>query len=391
MKICFVMATPFTVGGEQRVVSVVASLLQNRGNQVTIICTDGKTPINFDRYNLNKNVKIEFTKNKTIIRQMIKKTKAVLLKINKITGILKNRTSILEKLICDNADKKGVQEILEKGKFDVAIGVAGYYSLLLATIKCATNTKKVGWQHNGFEAYFRNKNRYYWNQEELFKKLVPRLDNYIVLTNYDKQRIKEEWMIDCSTIYNPKSFETEKIATCEEKNFFATGRMVYAKGFDILIKSFKIFSEKNKEWNLKLVGEGEENEKLINLIKEYNLEDRIDLCQFTDNVQEYFLNSSALLMPSRWEGMPMIMLEAFEMGVPVIAFDIPVVKEVITNGQEGFVVEQGNIEKYADALIEFVKDESKIKEMGENAKKLSEKFSYDRIINEWEIMMKRLF
>lgn len=384
MKICFVMSTPFTLGGEQRVVSCVASLLYEQGNEITILCTDNKTPINYKMYNLNENVKIDFIKEKNIFSKFIRKFASVLNRINKKTGIFKNNVFILQRIVCDNYTRKKIKNKLEKENYDVIIGVAGYFSLLISTIECNKSIKKIGWQHNSFEAYFRNKQKYHWNQEALFKKLVPKLDAYVVLTNYDRNRIKEEWDIECTTIYNPKSFNSEKVSKLEEKTFLAIGRYVYAKGFDNLIKAFKVFSETNEEWNLKIVGDGEEKEHLIDLIKNYSLESRVELCHTTNNVQKYFLQCSAFVLPSRWEGMPMVMLEALEMGVPIIAYDIPVVKEIIKNGQEGVIVEKENIEKYANALKEYVKDDEKIKKMGEDAKIASMQFTHENIYKEWE-------
>ena len=114
------------------------------------------------------------------------------------------------------------------------------------------------------------------------------------------------------------------------------------------------------------------------------MESRVELCHTTNNVQKYFLQCSAFVLPSRWEGMPMVMLEALEMGVPIIAYDIPVVKEIIKNGQEGVIVEKENIEKYANALKEYVKDDEKIKKMGEDAKIASMQFTHENIYKEWE-------
>ena len=68
------------------------------------------------------------------------------------------------------------------------------------------------------------------------------------------------------------------------------------------------------------------------MINIYKLEVRFIVKSFTNNIKDYFLNSSVLLLPSRWEGMPMIVLESLEMGVPIISYDITAVKPLITNG-----------------------------------------------------------
>lgn len=386
MKVCFVTSNIFSIGGEQRVVSVIASELQKNGYDVTILCKENSTSIDYNLYNLNKSVKIQFMRKRTFSEKVIRAINLLLIRINNKLGIFKNNPKILEKIICDKSSKKIIEENVKKEKYDVVIGVAGYFSLLVASIEC-NNIKKIGWQHSSFDAYFNNKYRYYWNQKELFKKLIPKLDKYIVLTDYDKKKFDIEWNIKCTKIYNPKSFSTEKQSNLDRKNFLAAGRFIYAKGFDMLIKSFKIFSKENKEWNLKIVGDGEERKKLIKLIKENELQERITLYPFTDDIQKYFQTSSALLMPSRWEGMPMIMLESLEMGVPIIAYDIPVVKEIIKDNKEGYVVEKNNIEKYAETLGKFVKNEENIKRLGKNAKIKSNEFSINVIFEKWKELL----
>lgn len=108
---------------------------------------------------------------------------------------------------------------------------------------------------------------------------------------------------------------------------------MYVKGYDLLIQAFSIFAQKNKDWTLTIVGEGKEKNKILKLVKKLKLEDRVKIDKFTKNIKKYMLNSSIYLLTSRWEGMPMTVLEAYEMGLPVISFDIDAMKE-LTNDTE---------------------------------------------------------
>ena len=380
------MPSPFSFGGEQRVVSVVASSLAKEGHEVSILCDDDEYPINYDLYNLDKSVKIVFMRKRTLFENFERILKGTLKRINRDTNLFKNNLKVLKKFYKSSYYQKVIDDAIKENGYEVIVGVAGYYSELIAQVK-SKNVIKVGWQHNSFEAYFRNKKKYYWHQDKLFKDVISKLDEYIVLTNYDKQKLKNEWNVNCITIYNPRSFESKEKSPLNEKCFLAAGRLTYAKGYDKLIKAFKIFNKENKDWKLKIVGNGDQKDYLNKLIIDNKLERFITIDNFTDNIKSYFMNSSALTLSSRWEGMPMIMLESLEMGVPIIAYDIPVVREIIKQDQEGIIANDKSIESYASALKKFAKDEDKIKIMGKYAEEKSKMFSISNILAQWNMLI----
>ena len=220
--------------------------------------------------------------------------------------------------------------------------------------------------------------------------MLPKLDYYIVLTKYDEEKIKQEYGIKVLTIHNPVSFISEETSKLTNKQFLAAGRFTYTKGFDMLIESFKIFSKFNKDWKLVIVGEGKEKKQLQNQIKNYNLQDRIRIDSFTDDIKKYFLNSSTLLLSSRWEGMPMIVLESIEMGVPVIAYNIIAMQEIFEDAQAKILVSQYDINEYANAMLKVANDDEYRKKLGKNAKERSRLFSKELILKQWEDLLKSI-
>lgn len=390
MKICFVMATPFSLGGEQRAVTVISNILYEKGHDVTILCTDRKYDINYKIYNLNKNVKIEFARKRKLHEKIIRKINIFLVKANKKIGIFKNSSKFLTKLIYDNTTVKMVEEIVNKNKYDVIVGIAGYFSLLVALLKCDKATKKVGWQHSSFDAYFRTKDRYYWNLQIMFENLLKRLDKYIVLTDIDKEKIDKEFKINSIVINNPKSFVSSEASSLSQNNLLAAGRFTYVKGFDLLIEAFSIFAKEDNKWNLTIVGEGEEKNNIIKLVKKYELQDRIKIEKFTDDIKKYMMNSSIYLLSSRWEGMPMVVLEAYEMGLPVISFDIDAMKELTKNINTGIQVPKYDINQYAKAILELTQNREKMEKFAKNAKEASKNYSYEVIGMKWEELLKNL-
>lgn len=392
MKICFITSSVFNLGGVQRVTSVIASKL-NEEHDVSILCLSDEFPIDRAIYNLGEKVKVEIKTDLLLKKSFTRLVGRIGREINNKTSLL-NTKGMVEVLINFYYPKKIQNKFVDyinSKEFDIVIGVEGGYSILLGAISNRIKAKTIGWQHNSYDAYLKNLFRYYWHQDEMFNRYIPKLDKYVVLNEYDREMFKKNNNINCHVISNPRSFDSDIKSEVKSNNFFAAGRFEYQKGFDLLIQAFEIFSTKNSEWNLTIVGEGKEKDTINNLIMKYNLNGRIKIEPFTKNIKKYFLNSSTLLLSSRWEGMPMIVLEALEMGVPTIAYDITAVKPLITDGQQGLIVEKYDVNSYANAMLSIANNYELRREMGLKASAKSEEFSIENIKNNWNKLIDELF
>lgn len=380
-KICFLMKNPFTLGGEQRVVSVIANILTNKNFDVTILCTD-KFVANYDMYELDRKVEVhQLNITNNLFYKILNNFYKIIRYINKKTNIMKNNDKLLNTIYCNKFLRKSLANTINNS-YDYVIGVGGTYTLLVASIKNMINCKVIGWQHSSYDAYFLTKDNCSWHQDILFEKYLNKLDKYIVLTNYDKEKMDKRFDINSIVINNPKSFESDIVSNLGNKKFIAMGRFVYVKAFEDLIEAFNLFSKKNNDWNLYIYGDGPYKDKYIELIEQYNLENRIFIENYTDDVKKVLLDSSIYLLSSRWEGFPMVVLEAMEMGLPVISYDISASKEIIINNS-GILVRSRNIEEYADAMLNLANNPDLLKEMGKCAKINSENYSYEKIGNQW--------
>lgn len=373
-KIAFLVSGLEKTGGIETVVKVIANKISENYNVIMIGIDNGNKYKNIDFLPTKYDNKIEYVKS-ILIRG-----------INKYTNLFfkSSRYKILEKEYFSKKTVKKLITILNENNIDICIGVAGYNSMLLGKVSEFVNVKCYGWQHNSYEAYFENKYRYLWHQDYLFKSLINKLEAYIVLTQHDSDMLLKKIGVESTVIANPRSFSSNIVSELKEKNFMAAGRLTYAKGFDVLIEAFSLFAEKDNDWNLKIYGEGEERKKLENIIKNKKLDNRVFLMGNTDNIKEAFLNSSVFCLSSRWEGMPMIILEALEMGMPIIAFDITAMEPLIDNKINGVIVKQNDIKNYADVMCDFANNVNFRKQIGKNAKEKAESFSIDNIIVQWE-------
>ena len=385
-KVAFIIPNIFSLGGEQRLTTVISNLFLNYNYDVNIICTEPNMEIDYSMYSLNKKIKILNIKYKKYFLDPIKLFRFS----NRNLGLFKNNSKILEKIYCVKRLQRKLIKVINENNYDFVIAVGGYYSMVLASIKNQINSKIIGWQLNSFDAYFQNPKKYYWNQDSLFKRLIPNLDSYVLLTKYDQKKTLEYFNCKTEVIYNPVSFTSKRVSQTKNKQFIAIGRYTTAKGFDLLIESFNIFSKQNKDWKLIIIGEGEDKTLLENLIKKYNLDKRVKLHGKTKNIEKFFLDSKALLLSSRWEGMPMVVTEAMELGVPVISYDIPVCKEIINDYENGLLVKSFDTYLFAEKMLEFSNNEDLQKKLSKNIKKSSKMISQEVIGRKWKDLLERL-
>ncbi|TLD81488.1 glycosyltransferase family 4 protein [Helicobacter sp. MIT 05-5293] len=255
---------------------------------------------------------------------------------------------------------------------------------------------------NTFIPYFKHKNtRYaklihcafaYHSRNRIFQILV-------VLTSKEiatwKSYFKDVRVIPNFIPYPPPPLKTD----ISQHRILSIGRMDKGdqKGFlrliDIWAKaqdSIQSTHPQLKDWQLTIVGGGELKETIETKITEYNLQDSIILRPFTQNTESEYLQASIYAMSSHYEGLPMVLLEASSYALPCVAFDVKTgPSDIIESGKSGYLIEDNDLESFAQKLIELMNDESKRKAMGLNARqKMQDCFSKEAIMPLWEALLK---
>lgn len=382
MKICIWLGTISDIGGVQRLCTLLANELAKE-NEVTIASFDTPEKLANAVYKLDKRVKfVEFPKNKVSSNIFYRIMRRILFKL------IRN-DKYLERIDFPKFMRKRLVDFANQGEYDAIIRVHWYHSLWLAMIAPEVKAETVGWQLSSFDAYFNTPGKYAWRKKVLFEKYISNLDHYVVLNERTKEKIDTNFGIDSSIIYNPRSYTSKEKSDMKNKVFLAAGRMVYVKAFDNLVEAFKIFAQKNPDWKLLLFGDGEDLPMIRDKIKKYGLEQRIITPGKTDDIKKYFLQSSVLLLPSRWEGMPMIGLEALEMGCPIIAYDIDAMGPIISNGSNGVIVKENqDVNTYAQAMLKIAENQTLRDQMHQAALQKATQFSVDKIMSEWGKILK---
>jgi len=212
---------------------------------------------------------------------------------------------------------------------------------------------------------------------------VKGLDKLVVLTKQDLL----QWERYCSNVLqipNPNPLKNAKVSSLESKHVISVGRLDAQKGYDLLIDAWQIVAKKHPDWILDIFGTGDWEVKLLNRINELNLNHNIKLRGLTSDVVSNYLESSIYVMSSRYEGLPMVLIESMSCGLPVVSFDCECgTKEIITDGVDGFLVTPFDITDLASKICVLVENSQLRKDMGKEAQIKSTSFSSDLIMPMW--------
>lgn len=390
LKLCFYCDSIFSFGGVQRVLAVIAGEL-SKEHDVTILTHDSPKDTDTSMYDLNHtNIRFEYITyaNLPFYEYLPCKTYSLLYKKilpqNKLTSHVYGYSSF------PFSRRRKLIKILNDGNFDIIVGVHAFLSLYLASISHQLKAKTIGWMHTSFDGFFNTPNLYLWSQKMQFKYESAKLNQIIVLTKTDSLLFEEKLGVKTSVIYNPLTLIPKGRGSLNYKSLLAIGRFSHlTKGFDLLIESFNLISSKHKEWTLKIVGEGPEEDNLKSLIKKYNLDTRISIYPFTNDIQSHYSSSSAFILSSRWEGFPLVLAEAMAHHLPIIASDLPVVIELLADANNNYIFENGNIYDMAEKIDQFI-NTSNYEEMSEQSYILSKHLNLCSIINQWNVLLSNL-
>lgn len=383
MKILFYCDTVFSFGGVQRVLAEIAKSL-SRMHDVTILTID--TGKDFSMYGYDRSaVKFDFISypSRKGMENLICKGYSFFYKKwlphNRYTSAVYAHSFFLP-----TCKRKLVAKV-NAGGYDVVIGVHAYLSLHLAAVRRRIHAKTVlGWMHNSYEAFFEKENPYLPQLKEFFAYEMAKLDKIVVLSHTDKKKYEERLRLRAEVIYNPLTVEVKGRANLGSKRFLSVGRFSKGhKGFDLLIKAFAVFAEKNSDWTLEIVGEGIEEPLYRSLIKESKLEKRVLLSPFTKNVQYHYMNSSVYVLSSRWEGFGLVLIEAMAHGLPIISSDLPVTRELLEGKEVAILFEKENVCRLSECL-NYMATVADLNEISEKSVAYAEKFKIDAIIKQWE-------
>jgi len=219
---------------------------------------------------------------------------------------------------------------------------------------------------------------------------LKRLDKFVVLTQEDKLAWPEISNVD--VIPDPLSFVPTEFSSLQHKTVIAVGRYAYQKGFDLLLRAWSFVEKECPNWSLQVFGQGDT--QYYEMLKE-SLQIDASRCQLngpTSDIEKAYLNSSLFVLSSRYEGFGMVLVEAMACGLPVISFDCPCgPKDIVCDKIDGVLVESGNVEKLAEAMIGLMRNHTACVKMANNGRKNVQRFKIDVIAERWKNLFDSLY
>ncbi len=215
-----------------------------------------------------------------------------------------------------------------------------------------------------------------------------KIDKYIVLTNYQKKDIQQDFQINDSKIkvipHFVESLNDSKIIDKIDQ-FCYVGRISKEKQIDHIIQAFSKYLKKGYESKLLIYGKDEDGEKniLLKLVRELNIEEFVEFKGYTNNPKKVFRNSIASILTSNFEGFGLTIMESLNNGCPVISYNTKYgPSELIENNQNGILVEKNNINELAIAMENTRNNPFKDVKLSENFSKQTAINNYQKLLDE---------
>jgi glycosyltransferase involved in cell wall biosynthesis len=261
---------------------------------------------------------------------------------------------------------------------------------LAATRWAAPGVRVIGQDHKNFATRFANR-----KQAEVLRTAVPLLDAYVVLTHADAEDYRRELPglgTPVEVIRNALPWPpAETPAALDTKVVVAAGRLAREKGFARMIDAFAPVARAHPDWRLDIYGDGAERSSLTVHVHRLGLDDQVRLPGFTHDFRGVLDGASAYAMTSRAEGFPMVLLEAMSAGVPLVAMDCPRGPgEIVHDGKNGFLVGDGDVAGFTEALRRMVEDDDLRRACGRQAHEDARQYALDVVLEEWLHLIDRL-
>ncbi len=358
-KICFLIGDINHSGGTERVTTLIANNLAQQNNNVFILSlSHGDQPF----FELNSNIKIQALFNEKVS-----------MKKNFFQAVRKIRNFLISKQI------------------DTLIVVDSISCVFTVPACAGLRINHICWEHFNLKVNLGSRFR------DLGRWMAAKWGNKIVtLTERDKSFWDKRFNLTHTNkvvaIANPSPYELQdNTPSLEHKIILCVGRLTYQKGFDLLIPSWSKVAHKLDGWKIIIVGTGEDEVSLKEMAVNYGVSDSIIFAGQQKNMDPFYRQASFFCMSSRFEGLPMVLLEARSYKLPIVSFDCDTgPTEVIKEGRDGFLAINANIHDLSQKVLKMATmNENTFSDFVESSKQASKHFEIKNIINLWVELISR--
>ena len=215
-------------------------------------------------------------------------------------------------------------------------------------------------------------------------------DKLITLTQEDRENYIKRYGIPeekICYIYNWKeNLLSDLTYNIDSTKIVTVGRFDYQKGYDYLVKVAKKVLAKKSDWTWEIYGSGNQDEvdKIKDLIIKNDLQDKLVIKGLEKNQDMIYGDKGIYVMTSRYEGLPLVLLEAQQYNLPIVSFSCPTgPSEIVENRVNGYLIDCYDTDKMSERLLELMEDSNLRSSFANHAKDNMDKFNKDKIIQQW--------
>lgn len=351
-KVCFLISALDHSGGTERVTTLIVNSLVARGFDVSIMSSiGGLSPF----FKLDDRVKVF-----SLYPENISLKKHAF-------GLIKRIREVL------------IQESIQ------TLVVVDSINCVFTTIACmGLKINHICWEHFNLSVNVGSKFR------SLGRWMAVKWCNQIItLTARDRENWENKYQIKNKviTIFNPSTCQKQQhIPSLDSKSILCVGRLTQQKGFDLLISAWSKIVSEFQDWKIIIVGSGEDELVLKKMVVDAQLGNSIVFAGQQQNVAPFYSSASFFCMSSRFEGLPMVLLEAQSYSLPIVAFDCDTgPSEIVQHDVTGFLVNKLDIDDMAISLKKMICiDQNSYIKMSRNALQNTTNFNLSNIVLLWE-------
>lgn len=216
----------------------------------------------------------------------------------------------------------------------------------------------------------------------LSKLFYKTIDQVITLTQNDKAQF-DQFHSNVLVIPNFSPFPISAIRNNDSKQIVTIGRLTDQKNYIHLLKAWKEIYNLIPDWKLNIYGEGEHLQLLTDYIKQNSLQNVL-LKGVTSNIQKVYEQSAFFVMSSKYEGLPMVLIEAQSFGLPIVSYNCPYgPSDVISSNKNGLLVEDQNVQKLADAILKLASSPDLLQKFSQNSLLNAANYQPEQILQMW--------
>lgn len=374
MKIVYCTDSIRHLGGIQRVTAIkAAALAAVEDNEVWVVVTDNKTGI--------------------LTQPLPPEVHLVDLDVNYYADDFKSKFHVLKGIFLKRrTHRRRLEALMREIHPDVivATGTSEKYFVPAVARKVGAACVREIHFDSGYRRRFAEKTGSIFDKVSArvadildFRFGVRRYDRLVVLTEEDRT---DNWSGYHRAVAIPNPVTVTPLAPSPQsaREIVATGRLDGQKGYDMLVTACRKVFDRHPDWHLTIYGEGPQRKRLEDMIHAYGLGDNISLPGTVTDIPDRLAASSIIVLSSRFEGLPLTLLEGMAAGLAPVAFTCKCgPRDIITDGENGLLVAEGDTDALAENINRLIEDPSLRRRIADGALRRSADFAVPSIVSRW--------